>query len=286
MPSNKPVIAAKIQSNKHRMTFAENEVANFTLQYPDVVIDNTITILSDKIGVSEASINRFCKKIGFKGFNDFKIAIAQDNYYRNMQNIQREKQSMTFSDSLAFDYKELIDITNSLIDDNKLDKIIELIENASQIYIVAFLDTINVGRHLKYQLMMLNIQAELCSDPYLLHVIVNNCSQEDLIIVISETGKIKQLNNILTEKNRNNTNNISMTSYENSELNNFSTECLIIPNRLSINSNSLISSFISYFFTIDSLIGKMIKSNKAYQKLMLENEGIITSFGIQNDLFR
>lgn len=38
----------------------------------------SITELSEKISSSEATILRFCRKIGFKGFQDFKLALSRD----------------------------------------------------------------------------------------------------------------------------------------------------------------------------------------------------------------
>ena len=42
------------------------------------VVYMSITELSEKISSSEATILRFCRKIGFKGFQDFKLALSRD----------------------------------------------------------------------------------------------------------------------------------------------------------------------------------------------------------------
>ena len=59
------------------MTLRENEIANFVLKNPEFIVNNTITNIANEVGVSETSINRFCKKIGYKGFQDFKIAMDE-----------------------------------------------------------------------------------------------------------------------------------------------------------------------------------------------------------------
>lgn len=284
MSSNTPAIVAKITAYRQQMTFLENEIANFILENPDVVTGSTITVLANEVGVSEASINRFCKKIGFKGFNDFKIAVAQDNYYRSMQNRERSTRNIKFVESLSFDYNELINMTTSMIKEETIEAVVELIEKVDQIYIVGFLESVNVANHLKYQLMLLGLHAEVFNDIHLFRVMVSKCTNKDLIIVISETGRMKNVNNVLYECQSNNANIVAMTSFEASEIINIAQETIIIPNRLSINSNSLISSYISYYFVVDCLIGKLIKSNKKYMKQKISNEGIITStdFSLDN----
>lgn len=91
MNTSIPVVITKIISKQKNFTFSENEIANFVINNPEVVVNNTITYMANETGTSETSINRFCKKIGFKGFNDFKIALAQDNFYRNMREKDKSK---------------------------------------------------------------------------------------------------------------------------------------------------------------------------------------------------
>lgn len=98
MASQVPAVIAKIISLKQKFTYGENQIAQFVIHNSEFISQHTITALANEIGVSETSINRFCKKIGFKGFNDFKIAIAQDTFYREMQtrkkNAAKSRRSM------------------------------------------------------------------------------------------------------------------------------------------------------------------------------------------------
>lgn len=76
MNDNKiPAVFSYIASRRNDMTLRENEIANFVLKNPEFIVNNTITNIANEVGVSETSINRFCKKIGYKGFQDFKIAM-------------------------------------------------------------------------------------------------------------------------------------------------------------------------------------------------------------------
>ncbi|KHF32561.1 DNA-binding transcriptional regulator HexR [Paenibacillus sp. P1XP2] len=66
MSSQIPAVIAKIVSQTQKLTFGENQIANFVIHNPDFITRNTITAIANEIGVSETSINRFCKKIGYK----------------------------------------------------------------------------------------------------------------------------------------------------------------------------------------------------------------------------
>ena len=78
-------VIAKIVSMQQSLTVSESEIAQYVINNVDTVATSTITAVARNTNTSEASINRFCKKIGYKGFNSFKVALAQENFYNSMQ---------------------------------------------------------------------------------------------------------------------------------------------------------------------------------------------------------
>ncbi len=58
------------------MNKAEKQVAQKTLDCPRKIIHMSISELSKFCEVSETTIFRFCNKLGFKGFQEFKINLA------------------------------------------------------------------------------------------------------------------------------------------------------------------------------------------------------------------
>jgi len=57
---------------------AERRLADYILDYPEKVAHCTIKELESMSGVSYATIVRFCKKVGFSGFREFKSALIND----------------------------------------------------------------------------------------------------------------------------------------------------------------------------------------------------------------
>ena len=52
------------------------KVGRFITENPDFVMRHTISELADSVDTSEGSITRFCRAFGFKGFSDFRTALA------------------------------------------------------------------------------------------------------------------------------------------------------------------------------------------------------------------
>ncbi len=56
---------------------SEAKVASVILKDPDAATRSSIAALAYAAGVSEPSVNRFCKRFGATGFPDFKLQLAR-----------------------------------------------------------------------------------------------------------------------------------------------------------------------------------------------------------------
>ncbi len=66
-----------ISSSYYDLTAAEKKIADFITANPEIVRDAGISDLADACGTADATISRFSRKLGYKGFNSMRIAIAQ-----------------------------------------------------------------------------------------------------------------------------------------------------------------------------------------------------------------
>ena len=66
----------RLREEKSTFRDSEEKAADYILAHSAEVINLPITELAERIGVSEATIVRMCKKIGFHGFQELKINLA------------------------------------------------------------------------------------------------------------------------------------------------------------------------------------------------------------------
>ena len=69
-------IFEKISSEYYQLTSAEKRVADFVADHKQKTQYMSISELSEEAGVAEATVTRFCKRLGCKGYNAFKLAVA------------------------------------------------------------------------------------------------------------------------------------------------------------------------------------------------------------------
>lgn len=71
-------LIANLRSLASDMTPALAKVAETVLAQPDATIYQSVTELAEVSGSSEASVMRFCRDLGFTGFQDFKLSLAKE----------------------------------------------------------------------------------------------------------------------------------------------------------------------------------------------------------------
>ena len=70
-------IIERIHASYYQLTAAEKKVADYVLAQREQIQFMSITQLADECGVADATISRFCRSLKLKGFNAFKLELAQ-----------------------------------------------------------------------------------------------------------------------------------------------------------------------------------------------------------------
>ena len=69
---------SRLRAEQPHLTPALKRLAEVVLASPQGIIYQSVTELAESAGVGEASVIRLCRDLGFKGFQDFKLALAAD----------------------------------------------------------------------------------------------------------------------------------------------------------------------------------------------------------------
>ena len=77
MEQNQLVIDT-IKENYQQMFAAEKKVADYILAYPEQAVSSNVSELAEVSGVSDATVIRMCKHLGYQGFYQMKLNLARD----------------------------------------------------------------------------------------------------------------------------------------------------------------------------------------------------------------
>jgi RpiR family carbohydrate utilization transcriptional regulator len=170
---------------------SEKVVGEFVLKDPKSVITMKTAEASKAMGISEPTLIRFCKAIGFSGFQELKINLSQqlaaDDYFV-MYEIEEEDTIHELCEKV-FDttISEILNV-RSQIDQNILENAIETLVNAQRVEFYAFGGSAPVAMDGQHKFFRLKISSSYISDPHLQFMSANSLGKDDVVVAISQSG--------------------------------------------------------------------------------------------------
>ena len=136
------LITEKLKNQKN-FSATENIIADYLLTHVDTLANLSTRQLGSLTSTAPSTIVRFCQKLGYRGFNEFKTAYLKEIDYfdhhfttidPNYPFLANDKNTQIAA-KMAMLYHEAIDDSLALISHDYLQKAINLINNAHTVYI-------------------------------------------------------------------------------------------------------------------------------------------------------
>lgn len=100
-PSEDQGVFEKISYEYYSFTASERKVADYMLSNPNGMAYLSISELAAACGVAEATISRFCRRLGYSGFPAFKMAVANASVRHKLPSDNPLSGEVTSEDSVA-----------------------------------------------------------------------------------------------------------------------------------------------------------------------------------------
>ncbi len=130
---------ARVKKHYTTLGAAEQRLADFVLDDWQRIIDMPVKELAASVGVSQATVVRFCRSIGFKGFAEFKMCLssARLSPEANVFDIKNADSEAVVAQMISQFNKDAIDDTLATLNVEMLKKAAEAIDLARQVLIFA-----------------------------------------------------------------------------------------------------------------------------------------------------
>lgn len=269
-------VIAKIVSMQQSLTVSENEIAQYVINNADAVVASTITAVAQNTNTSEASINRFCKKIGFKGFNAFKVALAQENFYNSMRETEPALQDGLVA-AVSRDYRNMLVNTTAMLDERQVLQAAAAMRKAAHIYIFSLSYTSFLAKELEFKLDMVGLYSKAVTSASEMRVFANCVGKDDLVLVIAPTLLVRELYqsiNICREKGAAI---ISITSYDSPKLSSLIDYKFIISDKITTQNAVSISNNLMFLYVTDVLFCALLEGDKTLRQRRLHSDSILSS---------
>lgn len=156
----------KIQSRYSGLSKSHKKVADYLGNNGIETSFDSITELARKIGVSEASMVRFAKELGCKGYPSFRKKL-QAEFSRTSGNAYRFRHAVTsvsgrsFLESLFQHDIDLIDKTRSTVSQADFNQAVSMILAANKIFIIGFRAAFSLAYFLYFRFVRIRLDARL-----------------------------------------------------------------------------------------------------------------------------
>lgn len=182
----------RIREALENATATEKQIGEFVLENRDFVIDSSVQELAKAIGVSPAAIVRFSKKVGFKGFSNLKMLLAQDKSPHKpvvFDAIIQESDSLDMlMDKARISNLNTTDLTYKLLDREIYNETVNKLISARRIYLTGIGASHLIATDMFQKLVRID-QDVICVEEYNLFLsALANATPDDVLIGFSYSG--------------------------------------------------------------------------------------------------
>jgi DNA-binding MurR/RpiR family transcriptional regulator len=175
---------------------SEKKVARVVLKSPGQVIYRSISELAEEAGTSEPTVLRFCRALGFRGYHDLKIQLAQD-LVPEVKNIHEDVTARDDPATLARKVlnANAIAIADTLdtLDPAQVDKAVRTLARADRIEFVGFGGSAAVAMDAHHKFFRIGIPCGWQDDPHMQVMSAALMNQRSVVVAISHSGSSKDI---------------------------------------------------------------------------------------------
>jgi DNA-binding MurR/RpiR family transcriptional regulator len=242
----------------------------------------TIESLAAAAAVSQPTVIRFAKAVGFQGFRELKLALL----------VQQAAQSPQIREMLSFDVMpedKLVDIPLKVISTNirqlentlknlstyELIRAVEAIARARSVFLIAAENSGAVAEDLATKLLYMGIRTVFYQDIYRQSVGARNLDQSDVAVAISYTGVSQSTVDALRIAKESGACTVAITNFERVAVNRYADILLCSGNEPYIYKGTIFSR-CAQLAIVDMIYTGLLLTDYGYYTANIESGGRIT----------
>lgn len=185
-----------IQAQLERLSKSERKVADAILAAPQDAIHKSIATLAAQAGVSEPTVNRFCRRMDTRGFPDFKLLLAQSlatgTPWVN-RNVDEDDDVRAYSDKIFESAMASLDQVRNGLDMNAINRAVDWLTQAKKISFFGLGSSSTVAHDAMNKFLRFNVPVFSSDDIVLQRMSCMNCGEGDVVVLFSHTGRTRQI---------------------------------------------------------------------------------------------
>lgn len=252
-----------IESNYDNFTTVEKNIADFFIQNRKKM-DFSAKAVAEQLFVSEASLSRFAKKCGYRGYREF--------IYQYEETFVEKSESITGNTRMVLNvYQELLNKTYSLVDEAQIARISRYLNHASRVFVCGIGSSGLAAREMKLRFMRIGVDIDSIQDSDLMRMQAVFQNETCLVFGLSISGEKEEVLYFLKEAHKRKAKTVMVTAKNQEKLEEFCDEVLLLPSLRHLNHGNVISPQFPVLIMLDIIYSYFLEQNKYEKETLHDN---------------
>ena len=257
-----------IQLSYNQFTKTEKKIADYIIKNMNRVLFMSITELSESCGVADASVHRFCRTMGVKGYQEFKmklsLSVTPEDEIAQEKDVQNwNDDSLEFMlDKILSGHMNALKETRMLLRMEDVVKTVELMEKATNIYFFGIGDSLLTAREARNKFLRICNKVSCIDDPHMQAMTASMAGPGDVIFIISYSGATKDNVYVAKIAKKTGAKIVGITRFLKSPLTSYTDTLLVCGSNEGPLDGGSMGAKLSQLYIIDVLFQEYYKRNK------------------------
>jgi len=242
---------------------ALRKVADIILKQPEMAIYASVNEVAAAAAVSEATVMRFCRILGFKGFQDFKIALAREMVIpsaRYHEVVSGGEDDAAVVRGVFQTNEAALQDTLEILDIEAMQEAARMLRAAREIVVIGVSGSCPAVAYTSNRLLLLGLKACSYVDFYLMLMAASLLTAEDVVLAISNLGTTREILETIGIAREKAAKVICITNNSLSPLARASSPALITASREMTMPEEAVASLVCQISVLDALFGLISKT--------------------------
>lgn len=256
-------IAPIIEANYNNFTQVEKSIADFFLKNQKK-IDFSAKNVAEQLFVSEASLSRFAKKCGFRGYREF--------IYQYESTFVERKESVTSNTRMVLNiYQDLLNKTYNLMDEGQIARVVKYLYEAERVFACGKGSSGLAASEMESRFMRIGVDIDSIQDTDRMRMQAVFQSKGRLVFGISISGETEEVLYLLQEAHKRGARTVLLTANNKDSFAAFCTEVILVPSLKQLNRGNLISPQFPVLVMLDIIYYYYVSQDKYGKELLHDN---------------
>jgi len=235
---------------------AEKRVAQVILSNPREAVHYSITQLAEKAEVSDATVVKFCKRLGYKGYQEFKIMLAQDVAVKPQLihgEVEPGNDVQTIKEKIFQANISALQETAQVLETEALERAVQALANAGEIHFYGVGASGIVALDAEQKFSRIGLRTSAFLDTHLQIARAVHLREGDVAVCLSFSGETVEIVEALRAAKQAGALTIAITSFSGSTLAREADVLLLTSTQQNLFRSGAIASRLTQLSTIDVL---------------------------------